>query len=63
MVPHAYCCETKKVLLQGKNPSVMHWRRSPGSLQRAEKATATVVRDEAHEAEGVDDELPVTSGK
>ena len=53
----------KKNLLQGKNSSVMHWRRSPGSLQRAEKATATVARDEAHEAEGVNDELPVTSGK
>lgn len=41
----------------------MQWRRSPGSLQRAEKATATVARDGAHEAEGVNDELPVTSGK
>lgn len=67
MVHHAYCYETtqkkKKKLLQGNKTSIMHWSRSPGSLQRAEKATATVVRDEAHGAEGVNDELPVTSGK
>lgn len=55
--------QQQKKLLQGKNSNVMHWRRSPGSLQRAEKSTATVVRDEASEAEGVNDELPVTSGK
>lgn len=48
---------------KGNKTSIMHWSRSPGSLQRAEKATATVVRDEAHGAEGVNDELPVTSGK
>lgn len=54
--------QKQKNLLQGKKSSIMHGR-SPGSLQRAEKATATVARDEAHEAEGVNDELPVTSGK
>lgn len=62
-MPIAVKQQQQQKLLQGKISTVMHWRRSPGSLQRAEKSTATVVRDGANEAEGVNDELPVTSGK
>lgn len=62
-MPIAMKQTNKKHYFKEKKTYIMHCRRSAGSLQRAEKATATMVRDEAHEAEGVNDELPVTSGK
>lgn len=50
-MPIAMKQTNKKTTSRKKKSSIMQWRRSPGSLQRAEKATATVARDRAHEAE------------
>lgn len=63
MVHHAYCYETKKKPTSRKKNKHYALEKISRKPAKGRKGSATVVRDEAREAEGVNDELPVTSGK